>query len=296
MKTNDIFNFGRFGKYLVSDLKTCAANYGLSLLTLAVITPLVVECFAGLFSLLLGTSWNGTGLGFRACIFAIAMFCIMVTMPSKCYGRLTEKQYGSLWLMLPSSRLEKFISMLLICCIITPVISICMYMGMDALICAIDNTCGENMIASAFKLIDGFASFKMTLGEVDMEIAQENIRAIENGHKFIDTITNPWLYVDEVLCMSLPFLLGAICFKKGKIVKTFLAMTALSIAISMLGTPLMMTYMGDLMAAANEEEAMTMLFESGFYNRLIWVDIVGDFILFGGIIAAIWFRIKTLKH
>jgi hypothetical protein len=39
-----------------------------------------------------------------------------------------------------------------------------------------------------------------------------------------------------------------------------------------------------------------MMFESGFYNNLIWLDIVSDTLLYGGIIAGIWFRIKTLKH
>ena len=40
MKTKEIFNFERFGKYFVSDLKTCRANYGLSLLVISVLVPL----------------------------------------------------------------------------------------------------------------------------------------------------------------------------------------------------------------------------------------------------------------
>lgn len=295
MNTKDIFNFNRFGKYFVSDLRTCASNYGLSLLTLAVLTPLALECITGVFNMILGLTWEGAGIGMRAGTFGVAMFCMIVTMPSKCYGRLTDKQYGSFWLMLPASRLEKFISMMLICCIVAPFISICMYLGIDAVLCAIDHTCGENIIAGALNMMDEFTTFKMNLGGTDIEISEEYIMMYENASKFIDQVTNPWLYVDELLCASLPFVLGAICFKKGKIVKTFLALTALSTAASMLATPIMMGYMSDLMTAS-KDEVMKMMFESGFYNSLIWMDIVGDFILYGGMTVAVWFRLKTLKH
>ena len=296
MKTNEIFNFNRFGKYFASDLKTCGANYGLSLLALTVLAPVATELvFAG-FSLLLDLSWHGAGLGLRVGVFAIAMLCMIVTMPVKCYGKLTDKQYGAFWLMLPASLLEKFISMLLICSIIVPALGLGMYLGMDALICAIDHTCNQSILAGAFDLMDEITTLKMNMGGVEVDVPKESIMALENGSKFIRQITNPWLYVDEILCVSLPFLLGAICFKTRKTVMTFLAMAAFSMALSMFATPLMLSVMDKFTMAASEEDAMRMMFESGFYNNLIWIDIVSDTLLYGGIIAGIWFRIKTLKH
>lgn len=236
-------------------------------------------------------------LGLRVGVFAIAMFCMVVTMPVKCYGKLTDKQYGSFWLMLPASRLEKFISMLLICCIIAPALGLGMYIGMDALICTIDHTCDKSLLAGAIDLMDEITTIKMNMGGVEVDVPKESIMTWENGSKFIRQITNPWLYVDEVLCVSLPFLLGAICFKKGKTVKTFLAMAALSMLISIMASPLMMAITNNLLqAAGGDEEAMKMVFESGFYNNLIWLDIVSDTLLFGGTLIAIWYRIKTLKH
>jgi hypothetical protein len=296
MKTKDIFDFNRFGKYFASDLKTCGANYGLSLLALTVLAPVATELvFAG-FSLLLDLSWHGAGLGLRVSVFATAMFCMIVTMPVKCYGQLTDKQYGAFWLMLPASRLEKFISMLLICSIIVPALGLGMYLGVDALICAIDHTCNQSIVASAFDLMDEITTLKMNMGGVEVDVPKESIMAVENGSRFIRQITNPWLYVDEILCVSLPFLLGAICFKTRKTVMTFLAMAAFSMALSMFATPLMLSVMDKFTMAASEEDAMRMMFESGFYNNLIWLDIVSDTLLYGGIIAGIWFRIKTLKH
>ena len=296
MKTNDIFDFRRFGKYFASDIRTCAANYGLSLLALTILAPIATELITAGFSLLLDLTWQGAWLGLRVGVFAIAMLCLVVTMPVKCYGKLTDKQYGAFWLMLPASRLEKFVSMLLICCIIAPALGLGIYIGIDTLICAIDHTCGQSMIAGAIDLIDKMTTFKMNMGGVEVDVPKESIMALENGSKFFRQVTNPWLYIDELLCVSLPFLLGAICFKKGKTVNTFLAMAAFSMALSMLLTPLMMAMVSKFAMAASEENAVMMMFESGFYNNLIWIDIVSDTLLYGGIIAGIWFRIKTLKH
>jgi hypothetical protein len=102
---NDIFNFRRFGKYFATDIKTCWSNYGLSLLTISLITPIVLYVVLTAFNLIMTSTWDGPDMGFRFFTICVAMFCIVVTMPVKCYGRITEKQYGSFWLTLPASRL-----------------------------------------------------------------------------------------------------------------------------------------------------------------------------------------------
>ena len=91
MKTNDIFDFRRFGKYFASDLKTCAANYGLSLLVTALLLPLTTYCITIGFNALMSGLWDGPDMWLRATCFCIAMICIVVQMPVKCYGRITEK-------------------------------------------------------------------------------------------------------------------------------------------------------------------------------------------------------------
>ena len=194
MKTNDIFDFRRFGKYFASDIRTCAANYGLSLLALTMLAPIATELITAGFSLLLDLTWQGAWLGLRVGVFAIAMLCLVVTMPVKCYGKLTDKQYGAFWLMLPASRLEKFISMLLICCIIAPVIGLGMYLCIDALICMIDPTCSQNIVAGISELIEEFG-VRFNMAGVEIEIPEEDIILWEKGSKFLKHITNPWLYL-----------------------------------------------------------------------------------------------------
>ena len=62
---NDIFNFRRFGKYFATDIRTCRANYGLSLLTISLIVPTVLYVVLTAFNLLLTSAWEGPDLGIK---------------------------------------------------------------------------------------------------------------------------------------------------------------------------------------------------------------------------------------
>lgn len=116
----EIFDFKRFGKYFVFDLRSCAANYGYSL-TLICLMGVIIYIGTVSMGLLFNGSWGGPDIGFRNSVFCFSMFVLAVTMPVKCYGRLTEKRAGSEWLMIPASKLEKYLSMVLITVAAVPV-------------------------------------------------------------------------------------------------------------------------------------------------------------------------------
>ena len=89
MKTKDIFNFRRFGKYFESDLRSCASNYWLSMLLISLkglIIYIGTECMGLAFT----GEWSGPDKSFRVFTFVVSMFVLMTTMPVKCYGKLTE--------------------------------------------------------------------------------------------------------------------------------------------------------------------------------------------------------------
>ena len=292
---NDIFNFRRFGKYFATDIRTCRANYGLSLLTISLIVPTVLYVVLTAFNLLLTSAWEGPDLGIRVFAFCVAMFCIIVTMPVKCYGRITEKQYGSFWLTLPASRLEKFISMFLMTCIIVPVTGIAIYLGMDALICAFDHTCGNSLVTGGLELIRKMGN----LQELTMNLANEKI-TIEDAalaQEIVNQINSPLLYIDEIFGITLPFLLGAVFFKNGKTVKTLLVLFAFSTAFSIAITPIMESWASDVMTGLNDGTAVIRtLFDNGLFKNLALIDTISDTVFNLALMAGIWFRIKTLKH
>lgn len=295
---NDIFNFRRFGKYFASDFRTCLANYGLSLITISILFQLALYAVSVGMNILLDHQWDGPDMGLRTFVCGIAMLCITVTMPVKCYGRLTEKQYGSFWLTLPASRLEKFISMILLTCIITPLAGGILFLGVDSIICALDPTCGKSLMA-------GFCELVRNMGELTGEIDQirlnlgigVHVEAGAEGPDIMKQLSSPWLYADEIFGITLPFLLGAIYFKSGKTVKTFLCIAAFSMLTSAIMGPFITKYSLELLNnAANEEAIISEMLNSGIFRHLAVIDTITDTVMNLALFTGIWFRIKNLKH
>lgn len=292
---NDIFNFRRFGKYFTTDFRTCWANYGLSLMTISLLAPLASYLIVVAINQILHNTWDGPDIGLRVFAFAVAMICMVITMPVKCYGKITEKQYGSFWLNLPASRLEKFISMILMTCIIVPVSGVLLYLGLDALICAFDHTCGQNLIAGGMELLQKMGEAKdVTLNLIDESITIEDATLAQ---EIIRQMNNPWMYLDEIFCFTLPFLLGAVYFKSGKTVKTFIALFAISTATGIIISPIMTDWAVKVIENANDDPtAIFQMFNNKLFKNLVLIDTVTDTVTNLALMAGIWFRIKTLKH
>ena len=292
---NDIFNFRRFGKYFATDFRTCWANYGLSLLTISLLSPLVLYVIIVTINQIMHNAWDGPDIGLRVFAFAVAMICMVVTMPVKCYGKITEKQYGSFWLTLPASRLEKFISMILMTCIIVPVSGALLYLGLDALICAFDHTCGQNLFAGGTELLQRMGEAKdVTLNLIDESITIEDATLAQ---EIVRQMNNPWMYIDEIFCFTLPFLLGAVFFKNGKTVKTFIALFAISTVTGMICSPIMTNWVMEMFNNLNEDpDAILQMFNNKLFKNLVLIDTVTDTVTNLALMAGIWFRIKTLKH
>ena len=292
---NDNFNFRRFGKYFSTDIRTCWSNYGLSLLTISILSPVFFYILITTFHLILNSSWDGPDMGLRFFVFCIALTCLVITMPVKCYGKITEKQYGTFWLTLPASRLEKFISMFLMTCIIFPIAGIATYLAVDALICTFDHTCGNNLIAGAMELTRNMGDIKeLTMNLVDESVTIEDAALIQ---EIVSQMNSPLLYIDEIFGITLPFLLGAIFFKNGKTAKTILVLFALSTVFSISITPIMENWASEVMTGLNDGTAVIRkLFDNGLFRNLALIDTISDTVLNLALMTGIWFRIKTLKH
>lgn len=295
MNTKDIFNFNRFGKYFLSDLKTCAANYGLSMLTTTILLPVALYVIRVAIHALAYSSWEGPELGMRLFCFMLAFALIVTMMPVKCYGKLTDKQYGSFWITLPASRLEKFASMFIITCLIAPLAGTAIFLGMDTLMCAVDPTCGKSIIVGAkdlFSTLAELGDLRMNVGFESIPLEDPEVVASMLGH-----LTSPWLYVDEIFGITLPFLLGAIYFKKNKIAKTCLALFGLSIAFSLATASLTAGLANEIIAnSIDNPNAVLEVLNDKYFKNMIIIDIISDTVMNIGLMVGVWFRIKTLKH
>ena len=258
----EIMDFNRFGKYFVSDLKSCAVNYGYSL-TLICLMGVIIYIGTVSMGLLFNGSWGGPTEAFRSNVFWMSMFVMAVTMPVKCYGGLTEKKTGSQWLMIPASKLEKFLSMVLITAVFIPMIALGVTLGLDALLCAVDQTCGDSIISSM-----------KTANAIHDDSAQT---------------------INSIISLALSFLLGAIFFKSSKTVKTFLVLFAIGIVtMTVLFT---MLFNGVNMAELIDNEALANeIVGNGPFGNNSFIPVLCCTVSYILLLAGIFFRIKTLKH
>ena len=107
---NNTLDFGRFSKVFAYDLHKSVQNYGISFIVLASL-PLLTPVLYGMLSLFFNFDWQVPGLITRGIIFALAFVCLTLSFAPSVYGKITDKRYGSEYLMIPASSFEKFLSM-----------------------------------------------------------------------------------------------------------------------------------------------------------------------------------------
>ena len=213
-------------------------------------------------------------MALRAGLFVSAAILFIMVFPSKAYGFITEKAMGSSWLMLPASRFEKFLSMMLTCLVVVPLVFFCTYLLSDALICLLDGKCGGSILSSWSKVID-------------INGSTEEIRLGANG---------TWFIVSWVLQTSSIFLLGALLFKKSKVLKTILALFVIAMVLFAVTVAAINIFNIDLpdlglrfsQWARNHADHMDYWFN--FWSNLeLAVIVIGC-----GIWS--WFRVKNIQH
>lgn len=280
---SNTFNFNRFGKYFTYELKSHWSNSGImvGIFALFPIIWYVVWKFFGTFFnknilQVFSTGFpeiDGPQLVNRFWMFAILLIIFVIVFPAKTYGHVTDKAAGSQWLMLPASRLEKFLSMALNTLVVMPLVFFGLYFLSDYLICLIDKSCGIPLTSFRINGVneDVFASWFLI-------------------------VLNPTLVYSSI------FLLGAILFKKNKAFKTIAVLLALNMVISLF-FGLAMTATTDGIEPGRLEVWMNGTLLPWLENHIEIVDtlintIVNTVLAITLIIiwSLVWVRLKRLQH
>lgn len=124
---NNIFNFNRFGKVLVNDLKT---KYITKFFT---ITGIALFPFVFVLISFFRSDVPVYMEGDLRC-FLIFLFgtVFMFLAPFIIYGNVNRRKRGTDYIMLPASSFEKYLSMLLVCIVVVPVTAIAACFAVDA--------------------------------------------------------------------------------------------------------------------------------------------------------------------
>lgn len=206
---NKVFEPKRFGNYLLHDIRTAKDNYLYSFLVTAGL-PVLVFAIVELFHLLFSPSHSLSELsrtmqGFT--LFAGTVSTLIV-FPIKQYGQITEKRYGSSWILLPASSFEKWLSLIILTCVLAPICFFVVFGGCDWLMSVI------------FPKYYPTALFSL---DTDALAPTSEIQ--------VNPLGIAWMsWIESILS----FTLGAIVFKKAKFPKTILCLMLLGFIISAL--------------------------------------------------------------
>lgn len=287
---NDVLNMNRLGRYLVTDVKNAIARYGVSLLVIATVA-LTGYLLVGFFTMIVGAGWQSMPVAGRLFMMVMSFIVLTISAPAKIYGFITDKKEGSSFLMVPASSLEKTISMILVCCVIVPFAFFAVYLSLDQIVCLFDGKCGDSLILA----INNGQNF---LVDAFQRLSRESSNVIPD----YSSLATPWMYFDDIAQGFLIFLLGALIFKSSKPAKTVGCLILLSIALSMITTPIVMHGAIERFkeaAASNmtpEEIFESFPFISWSMKHAVLVDFISDTIVNIGLAIAIYFRVRKIKH
>ena len=266
---NNVFDIKRFGKYFVYDLRRAKNNYLISLLLMGLM-PVAFFLIYQFFSLITGNGVTEMPAGMSIGAVVVSVFVVMMSAGARIYGSITEKRAGSDFLMLPASTLEKWLSMVLIVCIVLPVALFALLFVSDGIMGFLfPNTYGTRIFSSDYAK----SIFDACSGE-------EGFYFNLPGALFLN-----W-------CESLlVFTLGAVCFKKAKVAKTLLFLMAISMVLS----PLMLLIFGNI--HIDTDWLMERLGDADkAIGAINWTLSILYTVVIGGLLAGLYCRLRTLKH
>ena len=278
---NNTFSFNRFKDLLLKDGKMYTRKFGTSLIVFCCLPAIF-----WIFNLLFGTETEGAvRLGFIAIVVAVAM----IQAPSKVYGHANLSREGVGFAMMPTSSLEKFISMFLYCAIVTPIVA---FFG--------------GYLIDAFLSIFPFGGFEKpihlyTLNEIVrlMNDSEGVVRAGGDLEFPIETVFPVGVIrtgiIFGIIQWAAIFMLGNMLFKKHKAGKTFACYLGISYLISMImglvffNKDIMVRWINHFSDLPTEQQIMM------FHNGMVWSMVIG-IIITGVLLFFTYRKIKTQKY
>ena len=271
---NQTFSFQRFWTYFKYDLTQMWRRHSMAAILIGGASAIFYILWV-MFSLVFAGEWKTPPIEARFVVFIIA-FTILELYQVRTYGYITDKKEGSAWLMIPASRAEKFVSMLIVSLIVVPLLFIVVYALLDGFLSLVDPTYGRALVA-------GFSEVYAKFLEGIAEINNESAINLNPSSIFIPSVIG-------FFSNFMYFLLCGICFKRNKLVGAIAVVFAISTLLSLL--------MGFVMPGVFENWDPNISEET----VQIWVrNTMNITTAIAGLVAiglgwGIWYRIKTIQH
>lgn len=275
------FSFSRFGRYFKYDFRRWVSTYGLSLLLMSA-APLILYTVTLVYSLLFSQEWNTPGETSRIIVAWMVSAVLVLTCSSNAYGYVTDKRAGSAFVMIPASLLEKCLSMILNVAVVIPLVFGVIYLSLDGVICLIDGTCGGTLFSV---LWNGLKELAMLPFASDAPLRVSLLSVYLNLASSI-----------------LFFLLGAIIFRKHKILYPILIIVGFQMLMGILfGFFITAGILNpDAFSTWMEHVAGRYLLNPEFLGWAVpaynFMATAFDVLVFVALAVAVYYRLKTIKH
>ena len=277
---NSTFSFNRFKNLLLNDGKMYLRNFGISLIVFC-----SLNAISWVINLLFGSTSES---GFRFGTLCIWTAIALMLVPSKVYGHANLSREGVGFAMMPTSSLEKFVSMFIYCAIITPVIVFFGGYLVDTLL-SLFPFGGFDKPIHLYSLNEIVRLADNTDGVVQMGDMSASLSDV-----FPVGVIRTILYV-TILKWAAIFMLGNMLFKKHKAGRTFGCYLGISYVISML--------FGLLIASSERiqqwfeslENLSQMEMVRLWHNGTIWAMVI-NVIITAMLLFFTYRKIKTQKY
>lgn len=219
------FDINRFWHIFAYDIKQIRYTYGKALLV-ALGAPIIYWMMNSIF----GATYDSWG---RIGIIEIDLILILMMAPSRLYARVNQGNRGIYYAMLPASKIEKYLSMWLICAIILPIVLIFGLLLVDTLLAILPFGAIENTVS---KYDSPRFLWQQPKGIFNVSFSQ--IISKTDGNK-IGEFLNDCLVWQMFISF---FMLTNTLFKKSKVIFSILTLWGVLICYSAITLPWAITH------------------------------------------------------
>ena len=280
---NNTFDWNRFKKLVAMDFRGVWPRFGMSMLIITLIPAALWILFS-----LINMSPNVdmeipamVRLGFLAAILTLCA----VMAPSRMFKTCNLPKDGIYYAMLPASHLEKYLSQLLYCVIVCPLMCLVAGFVVDTLLTLMPFGVYKHYIWEPISYLSGTYDADMAA------IAEESAEALQLIKFSLSAII--FACILSYLTYSATFLFTNTIFKSHKVLKTILAWLIVSFVLSIIVNPILLHFM---VTNADSFENVTSEGFVSFYKTIFIVSNVVTAILAAGFFLWTYFRLKRMKY
>lgn len=217
---NNTFNINRFGNLVRRDGMSYFSNYGWTLVVLWALP--VILWFLTYISM---ETFDTGVISNRTTTISTLMWLSLMIVPSRLYKNYNDSRKGVILAMTPASSLEKFLSMILYCVVITPIIYLIGALLIDTILALKPGTNPyDGFIFSDF-FSKNYESYREILSLGEEELNRSIYDYMLSKNHFIYKVLH-------ILGFSSVFMFTNMLFKKRKLSKTIGILTILGIIFS----------------------------------------------------------------